>query len=228
MFERFTDRARHVVVLSQEEARGLNHNYIGTEHILLGLLGEPGGIGAQVLGRLRVTATGTREEVTAGSARAASQPGAHPVHPAGQEDPRALAARGPRCSHNYIGTEHILLGLVREAEAQAGTREGPGVAAQILTEHAGDLTVVRQAVLDLLPAAEALHGRRWLRRRNSDSSPASLAKRTSPASRPGCPPRRPGTRAWPKRRGSPGASRSDRTTCCSRRWPIRTARPPRP
>ena len=165
MFERFTDRARRAVVLAQEEARGLNHNYIGTEHLLLGLL-EPGGIAAQALDRFGMTATGTREEVKARVGAGSEPPkGRIPFTPRAKKVLELGLREALKLSHNYIGTEHILLGLVREAETQAGTREGPGVAAQILTGHAGDLTAIRQAVLDLLPAAEGLHGRRWLRRR---------------------------------------------------------------
>jgi ATP-dependent Clp protease ATP-binding subunit ClpC len=158
MFERFTNRARRVIVLAQEEARGLNHNYIGTEHLLLGLL-EPGGIAAQVLSRFGMTQTGTRDEVTARVSRGSGpSPGRIPFTPRAKKVLELSLREALSLHHNYIGTEHILLGLVREGE---------GVAAQILTEHAGDLTAVRQAVLDLLPAAEALHGRRWLRRRNA-------------------------------------------------------------
>jgi ATP-dependent Clp protease ATP-binding subunit ClpC len=157
MFERFTNRARRVIVLAQEEARGLNHNYIGTEHLLLGLL-EPGGIAAQALSRFGMTQTGTRDEVTARVSRGSgSSSGRIPFTPRAKKVLELSLREALSLHHNYIGTEHILLGLVREGE---------GVTAQILTEHAGDLTAVRQAVLDLLPAAEALHGRRWLRRRN--------------------------------------------------------------
>ena len=158
MFERFTDRARRVVVLAQEEARGLNHNYIGTEHLLLGLL-EPGGVAAQALIRFGMTATGIRDEVAARVGRGSEAPkGRIPFTPRAKKTLELALREALSLSHNYIGTEHILLGLIGE---------GDGVAAQILTEHAGgDLTAVRQAVIDLLPAAQALHGRRWLRRRN--------------------------------------------------------------
>ncbi len=158
MFERFTNRARRAVVLAQEEARGLNHNYIGTEHILLGLL-EPGGIAAQALSRFQMTAAGTRDEVRARVGAGSDPPkGKIPFTPRAKKTLELSLREALSLHHNYIGTEHILLGL---------TREGEGVAAQILTGHAGDLEAVRQAVLDLLPAAEALQGRRWLRRRNA-------------------------------------------------------------
>jgi ATP-dependent Clp protease ATP-binding subunit ClpC len=157
MFERFTDRARRVVVLAQEEARGLNHNYIGTEHVLIGLL-EPGGIAAQALTRFGMTQAGTREEVKARVGSGSAPPkGKIPFTPRAKKVLELSLREALSLHHNYIGTEHILLGLVREGE---------GAAAQILTEHAGDLAAVRQAVLDLLPAAEALQGRRWLRRRS--------------------------------------------------------------
>jgi ATP-dependent Clp protease ATP-binding subunit ClpC len=159
MFERFTDRARRVVVLAQEEARGLNHNYIGTEHILLGLVREGEGIAAQVLTtRFGMTAAGTEDEVVARVSRGSHPPkGKIPFTPRAKKVLELSLREALALHHNYIGTEHILLGLVREGE---------GVAAQILAGHAADLTAVRQAVLDLLPAAEALQGRRWLRRRN--------------------------------------------------------------
>jgi ATP-dependent Clp protease ATP-binding subunit ClpA len=187
MFERFTDRARRVVVLAQEEARRLNHNYIGTEHLLLGLL-EPGGIAAQALDQFGMTATGTREEVKARVSVGSEPPkGRIPFTPRAKKVLELALREALKLSHNYIGTEHILLGLVREAEAQAGTREGPGVAAQILTEHAGDLLAVRQAVLDLLPAAEALHGRRWLRRRTEAPSGAGAQESDEPGEPTGMP-----------------------------------------
>jgi ATP-dependent Clp protease ATP-binding subunit ClpA len=158
MFERFTDRARRVVVLAQEEARGLNHNYIGTEHILLALVGEGEGIAAQALNRFGMTLAGTRDEVVARVSRGSHPPkGKIPFTPRAKKTLELSLREALALHHNYIGTEHILLGVVREGE---------GVAAQILAERAGDLAAVRQAVLDVLPAAEALQGRRWRRRRN--------------------------------------------------------------
>ncbi len=157
MFERFTDRARRVVVVSQEEARGLNHNYIGTEHILLGLL-EPGGVAAQVLTRFGMTAARHRDEVRARVGTGSGTPGKKiPFTPRAKKILELSLREALSLHHNYIGTEHILLGLVREGE---------GVGAQILIAHAGDLTAVRQAVMDMLPATQAVAGRRWLRRRN--------------------------------------------------------------
>jgi ATP-dependent Clp protease ATP-binding subunit ClpC len=157
MFERFTNRARHVVVLAQEEARGLQHNYIGTEHILLGLLGEPGGPAAQALTHFGVTLPGAREEVKGliGPGKGAVS-GHIPFTPRAKKTLELALREAHHLHHNYIGTEHILLGVIREGE---------GVAAQILKEHA-DLTAIRTTLLDLLPAVhpEGARGRRWLRR----------------------------------------------------------------
>jgi ATP-dependent Clp protease ATP-binding subunit ClpC len=164
MFERFTDRARRVVVLAQEEARGLNHNYIGTEHILLALVEEGEGVAAQVLTtRFGMTLAGTRDEVVARVSRGSQQPPSKiPFTPRAKKVLELALREALKLSHNYIGTEHILLGLIQE---------GDGVAAQILAEHAADLTVVRAAVLDVLRGYQAPPGRRWLRRRNEPLFP---------------------------------------------------------
>ena len=159
MFERFTNRARHVVVLAQEEARRLQHNYIGTEHVLLGLLGEPGGLASAPS-----SASGCRSRAPAKRSRPLSAPGSATVSGHIPFTPRAkkileLALREAlQLHHNYIGTEHILLGVIRE---------GNGVGAQILKQHSADLMPIRMAVLDLLSTVptEATRGRRWLRRR---------------------------------------------------------------
>jgi ATP-dependent Clp protease ATP-binding subunit ClpA len=237
MFERFTNRARHVVVLAQEEARQLQHNYIGTEHILLGLLGEPEGVGAKALDRFGMTREGTRDEVRAIVGTGPSAPSGHiPFTPRAKKTLELALREALQLHHNYIGTEHILLGLLGEPEgvgAQAldrfgmtrestreevraivgtgpsapsghipftprakktlelalrealqlhhnyiGTehillgviREGDGVGAQVLRQHA-DLLAIRDAVLDLVPAgkSEAARGglRMWLRRRST-------------------------------------------------------------
>ena len=145
MFERFTNRARHVVVLSQEEARLLNHNYIGTEHILLGLLGEPESIGGQVLAGFGITRDGVREEVVEKIGRGKSMPSGHiPFTPRAKKTLELSLREALSIKHNYIGTEHILLGLIREGE---------GVAAQILRDHA-DLLEIRAAVLNAVSAAD--------------------------------------------------------------------------
>jgi len=164
MFERFTNRARHVVVLAQEEARGLQHNYIGTEHILLGLLGEPEGIAAKALERFGMTREATREEVRGiiGTGTAALS-GHIPFTPRAKKTLELALREALQLHHNYIGTEHILLGVIREGE---------GVGARILGDHAPDPLAIRMAVLDLLPAgqAEAGRGRRWLRRHSPAGS----------------------------------------------------------
>jgi ATP-dependent Clp protease ATP-binding subunit ClpA len=144
MFERFTNRARHAVVLAQEEARLLNHNYIGTEHILLGLLGEPESVAGKVLASFGITRDGAREEVAAKIGRGKSQQTGHiPFTPRAKKTLELSLREALQIKHNYIGTEHILLGLIRE---------GDGVAAQILREHA-DLLEIRAAVLDAVSAA---------------------------------------------------------------------------
>jgi ATP-dependent Clp protease ATP-binding subunit ClpA len=168
MFERFTNRARHVVVLSQEEARLLSHNYIGTEHILLGLLGEPESIGGQVLAGFGITLEGVREEVVEKIGRGKSKPAGHiPFTPRAKKTLELSLREALSIKHNYIGTEHILLGLIREGE---------GVAAQILRDHA-DLLEIRAAVLTAVSATysgdegegseETNAVLRWLRQRLS-------------------------------------------------------------
>jgi ATP-dependent Clp protease ATP-binding subunit ClpC len=145
MFERFTNTARHVVVLSQEEARLLNHNYIGTEHILLGLLGEPESIGGQVLASFGITRDGVRAEVVEKIGLGKSTPSGHiPFTPRAKKTLELSLREALSIKHNYIGTEHILLGLIREGE---------GVAAQILRDHA-DLPEIRAAVLNAVSAAD--------------------------------------------------------------------------
>jgi len=157
MFERFTSRARRSVVAAQEEARGLGHNYIGTEHVLLGLLSEPEGLAARALGPFGISIASTREEVAA-KVGAGTEPmkGHIPFTPRAKKVLELALREALQLHHNYIGTEHILLGLIREKE---------GAGPQILAAHA-DLLAIRAAVLDLLPAAaaEAARARRWLRR----------------------------------------------------------------
>ena len=158
MFERFTSRARHAVVLAQDEARRLQHNYIGTEHLLLGLLGESDGLACRALHSFGLSLDGARYAVTAIIGTGSVQPSGHiPFTPRAKKTLELALREALQLQHNYIGTEHILLGLIRE---------GDGVAAQILKQHA-DLLAIRMAVLDLLPAAsiQATRGRHWLRRR---------------------------------------------------------------
>ena len=159
MFERFTNRARHVVVLAQEEARRLNHNYIGTEHILLGLLGEPEGVAGRALAGFGISLEDARREVTAIVSTGTSAPSGHiPFTPRAKKTLELSLREALALHHNYIGTEHILLGLMREGE---------GVATQILLQHAG-FDAIRTAVTGQLATVSAEtsgRGRRWLRRR---------------------------------------------------------------
>ncbi len=142
MFERFTDRARRVVVLAQEEARLLNHNYIGTEHILLGLLNEGEGIAAQALESLDIDLASVREEVVKIIGQGQQSPSGHiPFTPRAKKVLELSLREALQLGHNYIGTEHILLGLIREGE---------GVAAQVLQQLGAELQKVRQTVIQLL------------------------------------------------------------------------------
>jgi len=139
MFERFTDRARHAVVLAQEEARRLGHDYIGTEHILLGLLGEPDGIAARALQRLGISLISTRTAVESIVERGSASITGHIPFTARSKKVLELSLREAlQLGHNYIGTEHILLGLVRA---------GDGPAAKALEDQAGSLAGVRDAVV---------------------------------------------------------------------------------
>ncbi len=142
MFERFTDRARRVLVLAQEEARQLNHSFIGTEHVLLGLVHEGDGVAAQALGSLGITLESARAKVTEIIGVAEAAPGGSPPFTPRAKKVLELSLREAlQLGHNYIGTEHILLGVVREGE---------GVAAQVLVGLGADLPRVRQEVIRLL------------------------------------------------------------------------------
>ncbi|HLV89821.1 MAG TPA: ATP-dependent Clp protease ATP-binding subunit [Acidimicrobiia bacterium] len=142
MFERFTDRARRVVVLAQEEARYLNHNYIGTEHILLGLLNEGEGIAAHALESLDIDLASVRDEVVKIIGQGQQSPPGHiPFTPRAKKVLELSLREALQLGHNYIGTEHILLGLIREGE---------GVAAQVLQQLGAELQKVRQTVIQLL------------------------------------------------------------------------------
>jgi ATP-dependent Clp protease ATP-binding subunit ClpC len=142
LFERFTDRARRVLVLAQEEARLLNHNFIGTEHILLGLIHEGEGVAAKALESLGISLEAVREKVeeTIGPAGSATT-GSPPFTPRAKKVLELSLREALQLGHNYIGTEHMLLGLVREGE---------GVAAQVLVNLGADLSRVRQQVIQLL------------------------------------------------------------------------------
>ena len=180
MFERFTDRARRVVVLAQEEARLLNHNYIGTEHILLGLLNEGEGIAAKALESLGISLNSVREQVVEIIGQGQQAPSGHiPFTPRAKKVLELSLREALQLGHNYIGTEHILLGLIREGE---------GVAAQVLQKLGAELQKVRQTVIQLLsgpqgsedqtPAAAGGSPGRRDRRRGRRSSTSSGA--TSP------------------------------------------------
>ncbi|HIT74621.1 MAG TPA: NDP-hexose 4-ketoreductase, partial [Candidatus Avipropionibacterium avicola] len=142
MFERFTDRARRVVVLAQEEARLLNHNYIGTEHILLGLIHEGEGVAAKALESMGISLEAVREKVEEIIGQGQQSPQGHiPFTPRAKRVLELSLREALQLNHSYIGTEHILLGLIREGE---------GVAAQVLVKLGADLNRVRNQVLQLL------------------------------------------------------------------------------
>ena len=142
MFERFTDRARRVVVLAQDEARMLNHNYIGTEHILLGLIHEGEGVAAKALESLGISLDAVRQQVEEIIGQGQQAPSGHiPFTPRAKKVLELSLRESLQLGHNYIGTEHILLGLIRE---------GDGVAAQVLVKLGADPNRVRQQVIQLL------------------------------------------------------------------------------
>jgi Clp amino terminal domain, pathogenicity island component len=142
MFERFTDRARRVVVLAQEEARMLSHNYIGTEHLLLGLIHEGEGVAAQALESLGLSLEAVRLQIEEIIGPGQEAPSGHIPFTARAKKVLELSLReAHQLGHDYIGTEHILLGLIRE---------GAGVAAQALVRLGADLNRVRQQVIQLL------------------------------------------------------------------------------
>jgi ATP-dependent Clp protease ATP-binding subunit ClpC len=139
MFERFTDRARRVVVLAQEEARMLNHNYIGTEHILLGLIHEGEGVAAKALESMNISLEAVRQQVEEIIGQGQAAPTGHiPFTPRAKKVLELSLREALQLGHNYIGTEHILLGLIREGE---------GVAAQVLVKLGADLPRVREQVI---------------------------------------------------------------------------------
>ena len=172
MFERFTDRARRVVVLAQEEARFLNHGYIGTEHLLLGLLREGQGIAAKALTALDVDLHVVRDRVREiiGEGNVAEFEGHIPFTPRSKRVLELSLREALQLGHNYIGTEHILLGLVREGE---------GVGAQILAALGADLNRVRQQVIGLLHGS---HGQAT-RGGRSVSADVTIAGRAVPGRR---------------------------------------------
>ena len=150
MFERFTDRARRVVVLAQEEARLLNHAYIGTEHILLGLIHEGEGVAAKALESMSISLEAVRNQVEEIIGQGGSSPSGHiPFTPRAKKVLELSLREALQLGHNYIGTEHILLGLIREGE---------GVAAQVLVKLGADLSRVRQQVIQLLSGYQGSGG----------------------------------------------------------------------
>ena len=143
MFERFTDRARRVVVFAQDEARGLNHNWIGTEHLLLAVIREGHGVGAKALESMQISLDAARQQVESIIGRGQNPVGdGHiPFTPRAKKVLELSLREALQLGHNYIGTEHILLGLIRE---------GDGVAAQVLVSLGCDLNRARQQVIQLL------------------------------------------------------------------------------
>jgi ATP-dependent Clp protease ATP-binding subunit ClpA len=158
MFERFTDRTRRVVVLAQEEARMLNHNRVGTEHILLGLIHEGQGMAATALQSLGISLEAVRQEVEEIVGRDEQAPSGHiPFTPRAKKVLELSLREARMLGHDYIGTEHILLGLIREGE---------GVAAQVLVRLGADLNQVRQQVIQLV------HGHQGKEPASSRDAPA--------------------------------------------------------
>ena len=197
MFERFTERARRVLVLAQEEARRLQHNYIGTEHILLGLLGEVDGIAERALRALGVTLEEARAKVAeVCKPTGAGLTGSAPFTPRAKKVLELSLREALRLEHNYIGTEHMLLGLVREGE---------GVGAQVLQQLGTDLRRVREQVLSEVrqlpregrePGPGRAVGRSWrdlpmgwrdLRQAGASPSFASARREGGPDEAPYCP-----------------------------------------
>src|SRR5580692_1040954 len=148
MFERFTDRARRVVVLAQDEARGLNHNWIGTEHLLLAVIREGHGVGAKALESMQISLDAARQQVESMIGRGQNPVGDGPIPftPRAKKVLEQSLLESLQLGHDYIGTEHILLGLMRE---------GDGVAAQVLVKLGADLNRVRQQVIQLLQGYQA-------------------------------------------------------------------------
>jgi ATP-dependent Clp protease ATP-binding subunit ClpA len=161
MFERFTNLARHVVVLSQEEARKLRHNYIGTEHILLGLLAETDGLAARALTSLGMSYDGIRQEVSDLVGTGKKEPSGHiPFTPRAKKTLELALREALQLNHTYIGTEHLLLGLLNEGKSGGDD----GAAVSILKRHA-EFPAIRTAVIGQLSGADfrGVRSRSWLR-----------------------------------------------------------------
>ena len=208
MFERFTDRARRVVVLAQEEARMLNHNYIGTEHVLLGLIHEGEGVAAKALESMNISLEAVRSQVEEIIGQGQAAPTGHiPFTPRAKKVLELSLREALQLGHNYIGTEHILLGLIREGE---------GVAAQVLAE-------ARRRPQPRSPAGHPapvrLHGRQGRGAQPRRADPAGLAwcSTSSAATSPS-------SRARPSSTPSSGARRRSSGSCRSCRAGPRTTR----
>jgi ATP-dependent Clp protease ATP-binding subunit ClpC len=205
MFERFTDRARRVVVLAQEEARMLNHNYIGTEHILLGLIHEGEGVAAKALESLDISLDAVREQVEEIIGQGQQAPSGHiPFTPRAKKVLELSLREALQLGHNYIGTEHILLGLIREGE---------GVAARCSSSSAPTSTKVRQQVIQLLSGYQGKEAASaaWAAPTQEGTPPGRWCSTSSAATS-----RRPRARASSTR--SSGARRRSSASCrCSRR-----------
>ena len=181
MFERFTDRARASLSYAQDEARELGHDFIGTEHLLLGLLREGEGVAAKALEALGVSLEETRERVAEmiGTGSASDPAGSPPFTPRAKKVLELSLREALQIGHNYIGTEHLLLGLVRE---------GDGVAARVLVASGADLARVRQQVMELLSGSEGPIGRSFQaprglgrgRRRRASLAACSFCGRRAP------------------------------------------------
>jgi ATP-dependent Clp protease ATP-binding subunit ClpC len=173
VFERFTDRARRVLTFAQEEARLLNHPFIGTEHILLGLIHEGEGVGAQALASLGISGEAIREKVEEAVGRAGTSPTDSPPFTPRAKKVLELALREAlQLNHSYIGTEHILLGLVREKE---------GVAAVVLLGLGADPLRVRQEVMHRVSSGQELQSG------GREDDPPGAQGRPAPAAEPRCP-----------------------------------------
>jgi ATP-dependent Clp protease ATP-binding subunit ClpC len=161
LFERFTERARQVVVLAQDEARGLRHNYIGTEHLLLGLFREEEGLAARVLESMAITIEEVRAQIKRiiGEGDEPVFTGQIPFTPRAKKVLELSLREAMTLGHNYIGTEHILLGIVRESE---------GVGARILLGFDADAEKIRNEVIRMLSGPRA---------HSSESSPHDLLER---------------------------------------------------
>jgi GNAT superfamily N-acetyltransferase len=168
MFQRFTDRARRVVVLAQEEARMLNHSYVGTEHILLGLIHEGDGVAAKALESLGISLEAVRQQIEEIIGQGQEMPSGHlPFTPRAKKVLELSLRESLQLGHDYIGTEHILLGLLRE---------GDGVAPQVLVKLGTDLNRVRQRVIQLISGQQPQPGEAMtVRPREEANRPAALA-----------------------------------------------------